>query len=126
MRPIVHRGDAGRERLGGTETDGAIAVLRLHQRSEACGHREIAERGNVGADKKAEQGVPQMEMSIDEAGNADHARAVDDLCGWRLDHRGDRDDRPFADMHVASGEVGHGWIHGEDGGAADEQLAASG
>ena len=67
-----------------------------------------------------------MEMSIHESRNADHARAVDDLCGWSLDHRGDCNDRPFTDMHVASGEVGHGWIHGEHGDAADEQLAASG
>ena len=67
-----------------------------------------------------------MEMSIHEAGNADHARAVDDLCGRRLDPRGDCDDRPVTDMHVAGGEVGHGRIHGEHGDAADEELAASG
>jgi hypothetical protein len=126
VRPIVHRCDAGRERLGGTETDGAIAVLRLHQRSEACGHREIAERGNVGADEEAEQCIPQMEMSIHEAGDADHARANYDLCGWRFDFWSDCNDRPFTDVHVASCEVGHGWIHGEHGHAADEQLAASG
>ena len=106
VRPVVHRGDAGGERLGGAETDGAIAVLGLHQRSEAGGHREIAERGNVGADEEAEQGVPQVEMRIDEAGNADHAGAVDDLRGWRLDLLGDRDDGPVADMHVAAARSG--------------------
>ena len=122
VRPVVQRGDAGGERLGGAETNGAIAVLGTHQRAEARGHREVAERGNVGADVKAEQGVPQVEMGIDEAGNADHARAVDDLRGGRLDLLGDRDDGPVADMHVAGCEVGHGGIHGEHGGAADERI----
>ena len=65
-----------------------------------------------------------MEMCIDEARNADHAGAVDELCGRRLDPRGDGGDRPIADMHVARGEVGHGRIHGEHGGAADDELAA--
>ena len=50
----MHSGDSGSECLGGAEPDGAITVLGLHQRSEACGHREIAERGNVSADEEAE------------------------------------------------------------------------
>ena len=60
-------------------------------------------------------------MRIDEAG-ADHARAVDDLRGWRLDLLGDRDDGPVSDMHVANCEVGHGGIRSEHGGAADQQF----
>ena len=65
-----------------------------------------------------------MEMRIDEARDADHPGAVDDLSRGRLDPLGDGDDRAVADMHVAAGEVGHGRIHGEHGGAADDELAA--
>jgi len=39
---------------------------------------------------------------------------------------GDGDDRPVTDVHVAGRQVGHGRLHGEHGGAADEQLAACG
>ena len=67
-----------------------------------------------------------MEMSIDEAGNADHACAVDDLCGWRLDHRGDCDDRAVTDMHVAGGEVGHGGSMVSTVAPRMSELAASG
>ena len=54
MRPVVHRRDAGGDCIGGGEPDGAIAVLGLHQRSEACSHRKIAEGGTVRADEDAD------------------------------------------------------------------------
>ena len=63
-------------------------------------------------------------MRIDEAGNRDHAGAVDDLGGGRIDLRRHRHDGAVAHMHVAGCKVRHRRIHGEDGGAADEQLAA--
>jgi hypothetical protein len=63
-------------------------------------------------------------MRIDEARDADHARAVDDLRRWSLDLLGDSDDGPVSDMHVATCEVRHGGIHGEHGGAADKQFSA--
>ena len=106
------------------ETGRAIVVLRLHQRTETRRHREVAERRNVGADEQAERRGPHVHMRIDESRDADHPGAVDHLSRGRLDPLGDGDDRAVADMHVAAGEVGHGGIHGEHGGAADDELAA--
>ena len=124
VRPVVNRGDAGGDRIDGRETGRAIVILRLHQRTETRRHREVAERRNIGADEQAERRGPHVHVRIDETRDADHPGAVDHLRRRRVDPLGDGDDGAVADMHVAAGKVGHGGIHGEHGGATDDELAA--
>ncbi len=85
---------------------GAIAVLRLHQRTEARRHRKVSERRNVRADEHAERRGPHVHVRVDETRDADHPGAVDHLRCRRLDPLRDRDDTAVTDVHVTARKVG--------------------
>ena len=123
VRPVVHRRAAGTQRLGGAEDDGAVAVLRRHELTQAVAHRKVAELVDIGADERPEQAGPEMPVGVDEARHADHAAAFDDLRLRRIDLGRDRDDRTVAHMHVAGREIVDLRVHGQHGGAADDELA---
>ena len=106
------------------EPHAAIAVFGRHEPAEPVADREISDRGNVGAHERPEQAGPQVPVRVDEARHADHAAAVDDLRLRRIDLGRDRDDRAVAHMHVAGREIGDLRVHGQHGGAADDELAA--
>ena len=124
VRPVVHGGDAGAERLGEAEPHAAIAVLRRVVRAEARGDGEISVARIVGAYDRPQHAGPQVPVRVDEAGHADHAAPVDDLGARRSDSASHRDDGAVAHMHVAARKLADRRIHGEHVGATHDELAA--
>src|SRR5216110_1231878 len=65
-----------------------------------------------------------MAVTIDEPGNEDRTRRVDDLrSGWRLDVTTHLDDVLALNVHVSGGEVAERGIHRDDGSAPQQEVA---
>ena len=63
-----------------------------------------------------------MPVSVDEAGNGDAARRVDDLRPVRFQSFADRQDAAVRDQHVALQDVAERVVHRDDARAADQEA----
>jgi hypothetical protein len=124
VRPVVHGGDAGAQRLREPKPDAAIAVLGRHVHAKPRRDGEVAALADIAAHVRTQQTGPQVPVRVDEARHADDAAAVDDLCIVGIDRAADCDDHAVADAHVAWHEVAETGVHGQHGGAADDEGAA--
>ncbi len=122
--PVMAGGDAGADRLGDAQPHALIAVFRRVVLADREGDREIGALGVVDAPQRAQEAGPEVPMRVDEAGHADRALAVDDLCARRGHVGADRDDDAVAHMDVANGKIAMGVVHRQYVGAAHHEFAA--
>ena len=60
-----------------------------------------------------------MTVRIDQAGEHDHLRCVDQLVGLHIDRARDLDDRSVFDQDVAGTQIAHGRVHADHDSALD-------
>ncbi|WP_329048146.1 hypothetical protein OG738_37570 [Amycolatopsis sp. NBC_01488] len=100
------------------EVDVFGPVVRL----ERAVHRDavLVERP-VGAEA-AERRLPGVAVGVDEPGQHDLARGVDDLGVGAVDSGADGRDPAVLDQHVTAGEIPDGRVHADHHAAAQECL----
>ena len=103
VRPVVHGGDAGIDRLCRAPCARRDSCRRAYT---SCPSREVTGKyptcGFSARTKRPQATGPQVPMRLDEPGHADHAATVDHFGARRRQARGHRDDRAVAHMHVAA------------------------
>jgi len=93
--------------------------------AEHAAVREIAGLRIV-ARHVARDGSPHVPVGLDEAGQRDHRRSIDDSRTSRFERRPDRNNLAVADVNVAARKLAELRIHRHDIGIADKKLAARG
>jgi hypothetical protein len=122
VKPGMHEGHSGIDRFRRREPRALKDIVRAHLLAEARHRREIAFLRLV-ARKAAEQRVPHVPMSLDEAGHHDHAGGVDLFAA--PDHvLADGDDFAIAHVYGAARDIPECAVHRHHVSIGDGELAA--